>query len=298
MATAVPAVDRAVQILELLREHPFDAMTLSDISRATGIHKATCASILNTMTGHGLLRRDSARRFSIGRRMVAYGHSYTQHFRPFNVGREDIVRLVSETGLSCAAIVRDDDYVVVLDIIGNSQPAHLHMRIGTSVPLEPPVGTIFKAWAPTAELEEWIDLMHAEFGGDRAAYESAVAALRGRGFSLGGEHDVHLELEAALRKARDESDDDRILEVALIVADKIRNYSVAERTDDEPVNSVIAPVFGGDGQVVMTLNLFGDLGTLHHRNLNRYVPPLLATAVKITQRSGGVLPRGFALGTA
>ncbi len=136
--------------------------------------------------------------------------------------------------------------------------------------------------------------MQHEFGGDRATYLGAVAALRSRGYSLGGEHDVNLELEAAIRRINSAHDgDERVLEVALIVANKIRNYQGPGAPDDEPVNSVIGPVFDHTGQVVMTLNLFGELGEIRSKDLSGITPQLLETTIRITQKTGGRLPTGF-----
>jgi DNA-binding IclR family transcriptional regulator len=298
MPTAVPALDRTMQILEVLRRHTSEPLTLSDIARATGIHKATVSSTLTTMASYDLVRRDDALRYSIGGGFVRLGHAFARQYPQFVHGREEIVRLVASTGLSCAAIARDGEDLVVLDMLGNSQPAHLYMRIGTRVPLVPPVGTIFKAWAKPDEMDAWIAAMQAEFGGERSEYLSAVTTLRARGFSLGGEHDFHLDLESALRRAtRDQPDDGRVLEVAMIVADKIRNLPDLE-DDATPVNSVIGPVFGPDGQVAMSLNLYGDLGSLRHRDLPAVVPALLETCARATQRAGGRLPAGFALTVA
>lgn len=294
MPTAVPALDRTMQILELLRERPSEKLTLSDISRATGIHKATCASTLNTLASYAMVRRDESRRYSIGSQFVGLGHAFGAQYPAFVHGREEIVRLVGRTELSCAAIVQDGADLVILDMLGNAQPAHLHMRIGMRVPLVPPVGTIFKAWTPVDELDAWVDDMHAQFGGERTEYLASITELRARGFSLGGEHDFHLELESALRRATANTTDDRVFEVAMIVADKIRNYSNA-KNGDEPVNSVIGPVFGPDGRVVMTLNLFGELGSVRQRDLPTIAPSLLESCVRITQRAGGRLPEGFGL---
>lgn len=294
MATAVPALDRTMQILEFLRQNASDRYTLSDISRATGIHKATCASTLNTLASYEMVHRDESRRYSVGNRFVGLSHAYASQYPAFVLGREEVVRLVARTELSCAMIVRDGADLVILDMLGNTQPAHLHMRIGMRVPLVPPVGTIFKAWSPTEELDAWIDQMHEQFGGEPADYLGAVTGLRARGFSLGGEHDIHLELESALRQVASAPSDTRVVEVAMIVADKIRNYSSASN-GDEPVNSVIGPVFDPNGQVTMTLNLFGQLGAIRSRHLEKIAQPLLESCARITEKAGGRLPDGFGL---
>lgn len=285
-----------MSIFDLLSQRPTERLTLSEISRVTGIHKATCSSMLATLVNHGMVHRDADRRYALGSTFVGLGYALTRRFRPFVFGRTDVIEFVARTGLSCAMIAREDDELVILDMLGNPEPAHLRMRIGNRVPLIPPVGTIFKAWSDSAELADWLDQMGREFGGNAATHDAAVAALRARGFSLGGEHDFHMDLADAVGRIEKEGDDRRILEIALIVADKIRNYSEEEGEDAEPLNSVIAPVFDSSARVAATLNAYGEFGTVRKNDLPRIVPDLLGTAVRITQKSGGRLPQGFPAG--
>ena len=292
-ASSVPALDRAVSIFELLAGRPQERLTLSEIARATGIHKATCSTMLATMVTHDLVHRDADRRYAIGGALVKLGYAFTSRYPPLVVGRNDVLQLVARLELSCGVLGREDDELVILDMIGNPEPAHLQMRIGDRVPLVPPVGTIYKAWADADEQGRWLDQMVRQFGGNRLGYAAAVAALRARGFSLGGEHDFNLELEDALTRAQSEGEDDRVLEIALIVANKIRNYISEEGDDAEPINSVIAPVFDSSARVIATLNVYGEFGKVRMSDLPTIVPELLLTAVRITQRSGGRLPPGF-----
>lgn len=280
-------------VLTHLAEHPRERFTLSEVARACGLSKATSASILATLETHGMVTRDPGLRYGLGDHPLRLAEARRAQFPAWESAREQAARLAGRTGFSVALIARERDDLVILDMIGDSRPNHLHMRIGMRVPLAPPIGTIFKAWSPVEEIDAWVEALVAEFGGDRHRHLSAIAALRSRGYSLGGEADLHLGLEAALARLNRRDDDTRALEVALVVADKIRNFDRDPEHADAPVNSVIGPVFGPDGDVVLTMNLYGPLGTIAEHDLPELVPPLLQAAAAVTQRTGGRLPTSW-----
>ncbi len=214
-----------------------------------------------------------------------------RRYPAYTASRPEIARLSVESGLSIAAIVRDGDDLVILDVVGDTTPSHLALRIGMRVPLEPPIGTIFKAWGARDEIDRWVKLLVQQYGGDRDRHLAAIAALRTRGYSLGGEHDLDLELATALQRVNQQDGDVRALEVALIIADKLRNSRHSKQPNaDEPVNSIIGPVFGPAGDVVLTLNAYGPLGSVRRRDLDRLVPVLLRAATRMTRLTGGRLP--------
>src|ERR1700722_14161995 len=101
MPTAVPAVDRASAVLRFLAGRPDEAIALSDVARETGVHKATCASILTVLTEQGLVTRDDRRRYSLGPELLRLGHAYTQRFPAFIAGRRELLKLSERLGLSC-----------------------------------------------------------------------------------------------------------------------------------------------------------------------------------------------------
>ena len=67
----VPVLERALRILDYLRDHP-DGATLSDTARDLGFPKNTVFRILRTLDAHAYVRRDEAsRRYGLSRRMAA-----------------------------------------------------------------------------------------------------------------------------------------------------------------------------------------------------------------------------------
>jgi DNA-binding IclR family transcriptional regulator len=298
MATAVPAVDRAASILAYLKERQFDAHSLSDIAHGTGIHKATCAAILTALANHKLVSRDGdTLRYTLGPELIGLAQAYREQHRAFTIGRAEMYRLAIDVGLSCSATVVDGSDLVTVDIFGDTRPSHMPHRIGRIVPFTPPNGTVFKAWSSPEEVELWLDEAERQGGGDRDKLLAAVGAIRARGYSLGSEHDFHVELDRALKYLSEHGGEANRASVAAVVADRIRRFQDAgidPNSDEAYYTFLLGPVFDHDGRVVMSVNLFGDPGDIRARDLKRLGPRLLETTDAITRMVGGVRPPDFA----
>ena len=290
---SVPAFGRAARILGILAQRSPDRLTLTEIARAAGIHKATCATLLTTMVECGFLSRDSDLRYLLGPATLAPARGYLQGFPALVGGRRPMVDFIAATGLSCAMIGRDGDELIVLEMLGNEEPPHLYMRQGSRLPLEPPLGNAFKAWSPADEQYDWLKRTSSIFGGKPADYAAALERVRRQGYSLGGEFDLSVELASALTRAQQEGRDSSVLQAAI-------SSSVGSGRQLEPtasstalINTIIVPVFDRSGRVTATLDAYGDFGQLTQAGLGEVLPELLYTAVRITQVIRGLLPEGF-----
>jgi len=294
MATPVPAVDRAAAILAYLSQRPQEPQSLSDTARATGIHKATCAAILGAMMSQGLVARTPDKRYAPGPWLVTLAHAYAERFPGVELARREIYALAAKVRLSCSICVLDGDEMVIVDIAGNQQPEHIATRVGKRFPLVPPLGTIFKVWESPEEIQDWMQRMEAEFEIPLDKQLEVISNIRSQGYSLSGEQDFHVELSAALRRIEREDSDVRGLAVAMMLADKIRQMRAItdddEATPDEPVNYIVAPIFGPYHNVIMCLNLFGEPDQIHRRDVPKLAEQLLEVTGRVTSAIGGSPP--------
>jgi DNA-binding IclR family transcriptional regulator len=133
-ATPVPAVDRGVAILQLLTERWDEPKTLSEISRETDIHKATCAALLGRLAAHGLVRRTPDKSYMLGPEMVRMAFGYARRHPGFTQARQEIFGLADRTGLGSSICIPDGDELVILDVAGDVQPTYLPTRVGRRLP--------------------------------------------------------------------------------------------------------------------------------------------------------------------
>lgn len=69
-------------VLEFMAARPDERFTLSELARGCKLNKATAHSLLNELTGAGLLlRHPGEKRYSLGPRLVTIGLAAEQVFR-------------------------------------------------------------------------------------------------------------------------------------------------------------------------------------------------------------------------
>ncbi len=69
----IQVLSRATDVLDLIARTP---LTLTELSRASGLHKTTVYNILITLESLGLVARDEAKRYAIGPHLLALAEPY------------------------------------------------------------------------------------------------------------------------------------------------------------------------------------------------------------------------------
>lgn len=114
---AVPAVARAVRMLEAVAEAPA-GMTLSELARAIGAPKSSCLAVCSTLVETGLLVR-SGSEYRLGLKIVQLGRAY--------LGRSDLAtefrRVDDQLGL-----LPDD--TIVLSVLDGPEVTYVATRHG------------------------------------------------------------------------------------------------------------------------------------------------------------------------
>src|SRR5579863_4797969 len=105
MAAPVPAIDRANRILQTLARYPRRQFTSAELAAETGIHRATCFSILACLSELGLLARDPSRKkYSLGAELLRLGAVTAEQFPGIRQLRREMFKLADELdvgGLIC-----------------------------------------------------------------------------------------------------------------------------------------------------------------------------------------------------
>jgi DNA-binding IclR family transcriptional regulator len=286
MPTPVPAVDRAAAILNHLADEPSRARTLTEIAGTLGIHPATCSATLACLQEHHLVRRAaSGRGFLLGSALTRLGSASGRTHPGFLPAREAVFALAQRFGCGGLVCAREDEDMVVLDMIGDVEPEHLPTRIGRRIPLAPPLGTVFYAWASAEEIAEWLNQLDEGVRTRRQVSVEALATVRTRGYSLGGEQDLDVELDSVLAKLTEEGASPRMIEVAMEVADLVRaRVGTAPPGDQAAANFVIAPVFGPLGVPVLACTLFGRPGQFVGEQIGTIADALVTATTSVSER--------------
>jgi DNA-binding IclR family transcriptional regulator len=170
-----------VAVLDLLAEHPDQRFTLSEVARRCDLNKATAHALLSALTAHGvLLRHPDEKRYSLGPRLVAIGTAARRGYSAADFVPSVLERLSAETGLWSRAFTCADDRV--LQVGQANAPGDVDPARWVDLPLVPPVGSLWMAWADPASVEAW--LARAATVEVVGPAHDVLPVIRRRGFSV------------------------------------------------------------------------------------------------------------------
>lgn len=217
----VPAVDRALRILELLRVDGRE-MGVVEIAKATGWNKSTVQKLLVTLNHHGVVERDErTKRYSLGLALAEYGRAALNKFDIRRVAKPFLQALVDYSGETAVLGVLQGTQVVMID---KREPL-VQIRVSPFLGLRYPAtetahGKALLAWLPEKQREEFCRVAGLAARAPKSITDPAV-------------------FREDLEQTRQ------------------RGYSEEYDEFQEGVSGVAAPVFSRGGQVVATLSVVG-----------------------------------------
>ena len=205
MSETVPASDQYVQSLArgLVVIRAFDAdhvqMTLSEVSRRTGLTRATARRFLLTLVELGYIRTDG-RTFELTALVLQLGYSYLSGQSLPQLAQpvlEDLSRQISE---STSASVLDGSEIVYIARIHTRRLMTVGIAVGTRFPAyATSMGRVLLAGLPEDRFEDYLTTVDLQPLTDRTVTDPArlrelVAGVREQGWAV-----VDQELEQGLR---------------------------------------------------------------------------------------------------
>lgn len=262
-----PQTDRVVDLMDMVSTQP-GGMTLAEVTRGLGVHKASCHSMLASLVRAGWLLRDpTSKAYSLGPALLRLGSAAASRFPALDVARPAMAELAGATGGHVIAFQVDADHVTVVHQVRNLRVPATPMRLGMELPTRPPYGAALIAFAGEEEQARWLSELPPDA---QLRYRRALAATRRRGYAVGLHvlPDIRLqELASLIRSAetgtgarREERRGSRLSDLAGALTEELihseewflSSITASRRYD---VSHVDAPVFGRDGRVELMLSL-------------------------------------------
>lgn len=157
----IAAVERALSVLDAFRTAP--RLSLSELSRRTGLFKSTLLRILATLERNGYVMRLADGRYRVGGILFELGSGYVATFQLEEVMKPALAHLVAVTGESAAFYVRAGARRQCLFRVDSPQAVRHVITAGQILDLDS---------AATSEI-----LRRYEMGGPRPAAEVDYLAL-------------------------------------------------------------------------------------------------------------------------
>jgi len=131
--SGVGVIDKAMTVIGALERGP---RTLAQLVEATGLSRATAHRLAVALEAHGLVRRDSEGRFSLGLRLIGLGHAAAEAVPGWLDARPALAWLQEQTGESVQLYVRDGDERVCVESLEAPHELRTIVPIGARMPLD------------------------------------------------------------------------------------------------------------------------------------------------------------------
>lgn len=284
MARRAPAIERCVAVLNHLAAAPDQPRTLSELARDLDLSKATAHALLTTLTDAGYLTRDEQRKtYGLGPALIAVGTAAAGAYPAARLARPAMDELSDEFDLEVIASAGIGDEIVILARAGTPRPLGINIAPGQRLPLVPPLGTVFVAWAGDDAIEAWLGRLGPSVSErERKLYRRALAAVRERGYSVALAGEGQQRLVEALTEAGHVGDG----------PEGADEYALLELAGDAAyrINHIGAPVFGPGGEVALGLFLIGFRGQIPAEDVPGYATRLVEASEGVTAALAGHRP--------
>ena len=150
----VPAVQRAVEVLELLAGSQ-TGISLADLSRQTGFPKSSLFRILLTLEKSSIVQLDRTRNiFTLGMKLIDWGNRALEKIDLKTVTHPHLVRMAHETRESYYVAILEDNEVIIVDRADTPEIWRMVARLGQRSPVHATAsGQVLMAEAPDEVLQ-------------------------------------------------------------------------------------------------------------------------------------------------
>ena len=294
MARPAPAVTRAIRFIDLLVTHPDDRFTLSQLVERTGISLGSAHAVLAALEDEGYVRRHPVHKtYGLGPALVAAGVAALDHQPAVAAATAEAELLAERIGVETAVTAVTRNEIVFLAHAGRPSVNAPQVRNGERVPLVPPLGAVFMAWAAETEIAAWLDRAPRS-AAERDRNRAMLDVVRSRGFAIGTASPAQRVFADTLVTLTDDPRRDelraRVDELVDALATDDYELSTIEPQATYSVGMVASPVFDGDGRVVVALVAMGFEPSLTAAEVLAAGEAVRAGAVVATRTSRGRLP--------
>src|SRR5215211_5402442 len=254
------SVLRAAAVLQVLAAEPSSSWSLAEIARRADLSYASAHSVASALEESGLVRRHPhTRAYTLGPALIALGAAAQRGYRVVDDALPEMERLSHDLGLGCLASSRVGDDMVMLAVTGPPQPFGSRVQVGERVPIAPPLGLAFIAWADAATIEDYLDSSGRTLTtAERRQYSEALALVRERGYGVVLDSSTRHRLVERLRASTDLDESRRHQELDEVIVElALDDYALVhgDAAAEYAVTALTAPVFGPDGDIILVLTL-------------------------------------------
>jgi IclR family KDG regulon transcriptional repressor len=249
-ASSVQSVDRALSILDLLKDHN-DGLGITELANRMDLAKSTIHRLLASLKKHGYVRQDPlTEHYLLGLKLIEMGSIVTQSLEIRKIASPIMNKLVQETGETSHLVVLEDGEVVYIEKIESPYTIRMYSLIGRRAPVHcTGVGKAIIAHLPEEKVRQI-----AEHRGLPRFTENTITNLD--------------DLLVHLREIRE------------------KGYSFDREEHETGIYCVAAPVFNHKGEPVAGLSVSGPIMRMDEEKVKFCMDRVVHYAKEISKNLG------------
>lgn len=261
-----------------------DGASLSEISDALGLNRATCAAVLGALEHHGWTERGPDRSYRAGAGLVPLANAILTRVPVVDAAQELLRRLTDTTGLATSLSRVAADHTSVVASFGRARPGHPDR---THLPIFPPFGAAVMAFRTPAERRDW--LAHTPGTAAREHLDRFLTTVRTTGVGVWRLDDAVEQVTEAIRAMSARTDRSGLPQMSDFLLRIGRGYLASELAEATTlaVSYMAAPVLGHDGRPQFEVELHLLRPDASQGEVRRLTDELRAVADELTLRCGG-----------
>jgi DNA-binding IclR family transcriptional regulator len=290
MARPALSASRALDIFDLFTAFPTRAFTMSEIMRTANINVASCHAILSALSGRGYLMR-RGKNYVLGSALIAVGQAASLAQPLITRAQAAAQQLNEELGVAVLLSTLAGDEILALTSLKGREGQGTSLRIGQRMPLVPPVGAHFIAWAPDEAIDAWIERAGTDDPDEIAAWRRELELIRARGFQVtlrASPTQAFSELMA--RMATGSQPLEYRTEAKRLIADhgwKLTQPETIEPNSRYEAVLIAAPIFDRAGNACLSLGFGGFPEPLSGMRINMLAEHLMKTCLGVMREGQG-----------
>ncbi|WP_082233212.1 IclR family transcriptional regulator [Halobacillus massiliensis] len=249
-STTVQSVDRALNILEILKEQP-RGLGVTELSYRLDVSKSTVHRLLSSLLKKGFVKQDvENERYLLGLRLIEFGEIVSSRLDIRKIAAPYLNTLAENTGETVHLVQMDQSEIVYIDKTESEATIRMFSKIGKRAPMYcTGVGKAILAYLPEQEIK-------------RVLNEKTLKKYTENTITNKEEMISHLEL----------------------IRDRGVSFDMEEHK--EGINCAAAPIFNAAGEVVAGISVAGPVMRVNAEKLRKLAQEVKKTANEISRELG------------
>lgn len=259
---SIQSIEVGMRVLDVLTEAG-QALPLKEVAQRAAMPPGKAHPYLVSYMNVGLVKQHPLTGlYELGPKALQLGLAALEQLDPLTEASGEAAQLASDSGLSVALVVRGNLGPTVVRLDEPRFPLHMNLRVGTVMSMLGTVtGRVFAAYLPAAMVRALVENEHERVIGART-HASAAQPLGGLAWLDSAE------IQGALAEIR------------------AAGVGWGVGLPLPGVNTLCAPVFDGDGALVLAISIIGPHGVFDADPHGPIAALLLATTARVSQRLG------------